>query len=75
MILFESSFPLEFSLTHLFISSIFTLKVIIALELLPHTNLPSGKLPISRRAHHLILFLTVSSWRLVGLVAITATTP
>ena len=66
----EDSLLLVFLLTLFFIFSILALKVIIALELLLHTNLLPGKLPISRRAHHLLLLLTVStSWRLVGLVA------
>ena len=76
MILFEGSFLLVFLLTLFFIIAIFTLKVIIALELLLHTNLPTGQPPISRRARHLLLLLTVStSWRLVGLVTIAAPTP
>ena len=71
----EDPFLLVFLLTHFFIFSILALEVIIALELLLHTNLPPGQPPISRRAHHLLLLTVSTSWRLVGLVAITAQTP
>ena len=69
MVPLEDSLLLVLLFTVFFIFPIFTLKVIIALELLLHTNLLPGKLPISRRAHHILLTVT-ASWRLVGLVAI-----
>ena len=76
MVSFEGPFFFVCTLTAFLVFAIFTKDVVIALELLLHTNLLPGKLPISRRAHHLLLLLTVStSWRLVGLVAITAPTP
>ena len=65
---FEDSLHLVLPLTHLFIFSIFTLQVIVALELLLHTNLLPGKPPISRRAHHL-LPITVSVFSLLDLAA------
>ena len=64
----EDPFLLVFLLTHIFIFSILALKVIIALELLLHTNLLPGKPPISRRAHHL-LPITVSVFSLLDLAA------
>ena len=71
----EDPFLLVFLLTIFFIFSIFTKDVVVALELLLHTNLLPGKLPISRRAHHLLLLLTVSTrWRLVGLVTVLPVT-
>ena len=71
----EDPFLFVLLLTFFLVCSIFTLKVIIALELLLHTNILPGKLPISRRAHHLLLLTVSTSWRLVGLVTFTATTP
>ena len=60
----EDSLLLVFLLAIFFIVAIFTKDVVVALELLLHTNLLPSKLPISRRAHHLILLLTMStSWR------------
>ena len=56
----EDPFLLVFLLAVFFVFSILALKVIVALELLLHTNLLPSKLPISRRAHHLLLLLTIS---------------
>ena len=64
----EDPFVLVLLLIHFFIFSILTLKIIIALELLLHTNLLPDKLPISRRAHHL-LPITVSVFSLLDLAA------
>ena len=64
----EDPFLLVFFLAVFFIFSISTLKIIIALELLLHTNLLPGKPPISRRAHHL-LPITVSVFSLLDLAA------
>ena len=65
---FEDSLLYVLLLTLFFVCSILALKVIIALELLLHTNLLPGKLPISRRAHHL-LPITVSVFSLFDLAA------
>ena len=67
MVSFEDSLLLVLLLTVFFIFPIFTLKVIIALELLPHTNLPPGKIPISCCAHQFLL-VTVSFTPGCGLV-------
>ena len=64
----EDPFLLVFLLTIFFIFSIFTKDVVVALELLLHTNLLPSKLPISRRAHHL-LPITVSVFSLLDLAA------
>ena len=61
MVSFEDPFLFVCILTAFFVFAIFTLKVIIALKLFLHANLLPGKHPISRRAHHLLLLLTVST--------------
>ena len=75
MVLFEDSLLLVLFLTHFFVFSIFTLGIIVTLELLIHTNFLPGKSSISCRAHQQFTITVSTSWRLEGLVTILPVTP